>query len=216
MRSLNALEPAEIRVLGSLLEKEQATPEYYPMTLKALVAACNQKTNRHPVMSLGEVETLNILRVLLQEDLVERVSGPRADRWNHNVDPILRYRPKHKAVVTVLLLRGPQTPGELRGRSERLHPLSRGEVEEVLLSLAEGDDPLVVELTRQPGQKETRWALKGSLDVEDEAAFSGLVPADVPDDPDVMQRLDRLEKTVEEIQDEMRALGALRRKLLGE
>ncbi len=207
MRPLTELEPEEIRVLGSLMEKEQATPEYYPMTLKALVAACNQKTNRHPVMSLTEVQTLNVLRVLLQEDLVERVLGARVDRWRQKVDPILHFRPKDKAIITVLLLRGAQTPGELRARSERLLPMSKEEVDEVLHSLAEGDEALVVELARQPGQKETRWALKGQVAAEAAAPSTYLAaPPEAPADPALSERIDRLEEAVREMQAEIKEL----------
>lgn len=152
------LDPVEIRVLGALLEKQQATPEYYPLTLNALVAACNQKSNRDPVtdLSAGEVEAaLDRLRKFV---FVWKVGGSRAERWEQNVERAWRLDAATKAVTTLLLLRGAQTPGELRARSERLHEFATlGEVESALAKLAEGLDPLVAELPRAPGQKEARW-----------------------------------------------------------
>jgi len=148
----------ECRVLGSLLEKQQAVPDSYPMTLQALVAACNQKTNREPVMELAEIEVAEALKSLLRDVLVWRREGARALRWEHSVDKRWRVDPAGKAVLTLLLLRGPQTPGELRGRAERLHPFaSVGEVESTLHDLADGDEPMVRQLPREPGQKESRW-----------------------------------------------------------
>ncbi len=207
MRNLLELEPRELRVLGALMEKEQTTPEYYPMTLKGLVSACNQKTNRDPVMSLGELEVLNVLRVLLQEDLVERTTGARADRWGHRVDPLIQIRPQRKAILTLLMLRGPQTPGELRARSERMHPFaSLEEVEQVLGELAAQTPALAVELPRRPGQKETRWALP----VEGIAEWA---EAEIPHFEESSEggesfssRLRRLEESVERLEAELAEL----------
>lgn len=160
MRGLTELNDRERRVVGALMEKEQATPEYYPLTLKALVAACNQKSNRDPVFTMAEIDVLNTLRVLQQENLVERVSGARVDRWEHKVDPVVRFKPELKAVLTLLMLRGAQTPGELRARAERLHPFDTIQaVEEALHGLGELNPPLVRLLPRRPGQKESRWWL---------------------------------------------------------
>ncbi len=206
MRTLLELEPREIRVLGSLLEKEQTTPEYYPMTLKGLVSACNQKTNREPVMSLGELEVLNVLRVLLQENLVERTTGARADRWGHRIDESIHFKRDWKAVLTLLLLRGPQTPGELRARADRMHSFdSLEEVDRTLRELMAEIPPLVVELARRPGQKETRW----SLNIEG-AAEAGppewSVSAPTPPHPDegpLEERLARLEAIVERLTREL-------------
>src|SRR6185503_19179095 len=108
-----ALDPVEIRVLGSLMEKQLATPEYYPLTVNALVAACNQKSNREPVMELGESEVQKALDRLQDEKLVWRVLGGRATRWEHNLDANLQLDHRAKALLTLLLLRGPQTAGEL-------------------------------------------------------------------------------------------------------
>ncbi len=145
-------------MLGCLLEKQQATPEYYPLTLNALVAACNQKSNRDPVTELAENDVRETLDRLRADVLVWPVEGARAGRWEHNLDRSWELDPAGKALITVLLLRGPQTPGELRSRCERLHPFgSVGEVEAALERLAAGPEPLAVELSRAAGQKEGRW-----------------------------------------------------------
>src|SRR5215216_1422474 len=115
------LDPVEVRVLGSLMEKQLSTPEYYPLTLNALVAAANQKSNREPVMELGEGEIQRALDRLQDEKLVWRVMGGRAVRFDHNLDKVWHLSRPEKAIMTLLFLRGPQTAGELRGRSDRLH-----------------------------------------------------------------------------------------------
>lgn len=159
MRPPRPLDPVELRVVGSLLEKQQTTPEYYPLTLNALVAACNQKSSREPTMELTPEDVRAALERLRADVLVWPVAGARAERWEHNADRAWELDPPAKAIVTELLLRGPQTPGELRGRAERMHVFaSLGEVESVLHRLAAGAEPLVVELPRAPGQKESRWA----------------------------------------------------------
>src|SRR5207249_12110414 len=115
------LDPTEIRILGSLMEKQLATPEYYPLTINALVAACNQKSNREPVMELAESDVQRALDRLQDEKLVWKVMGGRAVRYDHNLDTQWQLDRRSKALLTLLFLRGPQTPGELRGRSDRLH-----------------------------------------------------------------------------------------------
>ena len=143
------LDPVEIRVLGALLEKQQATPEYYPLTLHALVAACNQKTNRDPVTDLHEAAVLAALERLREHVLVWKTGGARAEKWEQNVDRRWGLDAAGKAVMTLLLLRGEQTPGELRGRSDRLHAFATpGEVEDALRTLAAGPEPLVAERAR--------------------------------------------------------------------
>jgi hypothetical protein len=153
------LDAVETRVLGCLLEKQQTTPEYYPLTVNALVAACNQKSNREPVMELVEDDVRGALDRLRADVFVWPVEGARAERWEHNLDRSWELDPAGKALIAVLLLRGPQTPGELRGRCERMHPFGGlAEVEAALNRLAEGAEPLVAELPRESGQKERRWA----------------------------------------------------------
>ena len=152
------LEPAEVRVLGALLEKEQTTPELYPLTVNSLIQACNQKTAREPVMEMSEGAAHGALRQLLQDELVSRSEGARVTRWHHALNVRWNLDPGRKAVITLLLLRGPQTPGELRNRSERLHAFaSVSELEDALLALAAAPEALVRELPKGPGQKEARW-----------------------------------------------------------
>lgn len=188
-RPLDAL---EIRILGSLAEKQMSTPEYYPLTVNGLVAACNQKSNREPVMDAGESDVQSALDRLQQEKLVWKVMGGRAVKWEHNLDATLQLDRASKAVLTLLLLRGAQTPGELRGRSERLHAFeSIAEVEETLRHLA----PLVREQPRRPGQKESRWT-----------QLLGGAPAEV--EPEPIARRPSLEERVAALEEELRALKA--------
>ena len=157
MRALRSLDPIEQRVVGCLVEKELSTPDVYPLTLNALVAACNQTSNREPVsrLSPGDVEAA-LLR-LMADLLVWRDRGARALRWKHSLDEKLALRePAAKSVLAELLVRGAQTPGELRSRTPRMHEFAElREVEETLRALAARG--LVEELPRQPGQKERRW-----------------------------------------------------------
>jgi uncharacterized protein YceH (UPF0502 family) len=151
----------EARVLGSLVEKQLSTPEYYPLTLNALSAACNQKSNRDPVMSLDETAILSAVDSLRDKNLVYLFYGSssRTVKYKHMLPSVLELEPPAVAVITLLLLRGAQTIGELRGRSDRLYEFSGlGEVQETLDDLASRDDPLVIKLERQPGQKEARYA----------------------------------------------------------
>jgi uncharacterized protein len=152
------LDPVEVRILGSLMEKQLATPEYYPLTLNALVAAANQRSNREPVMELGESEIQRALARLQDEKLIWRVMGGRAVRFDHNLDSVWHVTRREKALLTLLFLRGPQTAGELRGRSDRLQSFETvAEVEELLRDMAAHSEPLVRQLSRRPGQKEERW-----------------------------------------------------------
>src|SRR5687768_16182687 len=166
---LESLTEVEARVLGSLVEKQLTTPEYYPLTLNALTAACNQKSNRDPVMSLDETAILAAIDSLRDKNLVYLFYGSssRAVKYKHMLPGVFELEPPAVAVMTLLLLRGPQTVGELRGRSDRLHEFSGlGEVQEALDDLAGRDEPLVLKLERQPGQKEARYAHLLSGNVE--------------------------------------------------
>lgn len=157
-------------MLGCLLEKQQTTPEYYPMTLNALVAACRQRSNRDPVMELTERDVHETLDRLRSDVLVWSSLGARVERWEHNLDRRWELDPQSKAVMTELMLRGPQTPGELRSRCERMCPFaSLAEVEAVLRRLAGGPEPFVRELPRRPGQKEVRWTSLAGGGVDDGA-----------------------------------------------
>jgi uncharacterized protein YceH (UPF0502 family) len=160
----------EARVLGSLVEKQLTTPEYYPLTLNALTAACNQKSNRDPVLSLDETAILAAIDTLRDKNLVYLFYGStsRAVKYKHMLPGVFELEPPAVAIVTLLLLRGPQTVGELRGRSDRLYEFSGlGEVQETIAELARREEPLVMKLERQPGQKEARYAhlLSGSVPV---------------------------------------------------
>lgn len=169
MKLPRELDPVEIRVLGCLMEKEQTTPEYYPLTLKALSAACNQKSNRHPVTSLNAEDVEQAIERLCDEVLIWRSLGARAAKFKHSVDRRWELESATKAVLTVLMLRGPQTHGELRSRTERMHAFnSLEEVDEALRVLADGEEPLIVHLDRQPGESTRRWAhlLGGEVVVE--------------------------------------------------
>lgn len=155
------LDPVEQRVIGSLLEKERTVPDTYPMTLNGLRTACNQSSGRDPVLSLTELEVQAALDRLKANGLARVLHashGARVPRHRQVLDERLTLNDGERAVVTLLLLRGPQTPGELRSRAERMHAFGGlGEVEAALASLAARDEPLVRELERRPGQKETRW-----------------------------------------------------------
>jgi uncharacterized protein YceH (UPF0502 family) len=157
-RTPRKLDPVEIRVLGVLLEKEQTTPEACPLSLNAVIAGANQKTNREPVMQLSEEQVGDALERLRQEVLVWRTEGARTERWQQSVVRRWGLDRAGKALMTLLLLRGPQTAGELRTRGERMFEFgSLQEVEDALRAMAEIDEPLVQEMPRRPGQKETRW-----------------------------------------------------------
>lgn len=154
------LSETEVRVLGCLVEKELATPEYYPLTLNALTAACNQKSNRDPVMSLEEADVVRALDSLRGRGFARQsAEGVRAMKYCHCLAEKLLLEPPDLAVLAELLLRGPQTVGELRGRAERMHAYADlAAVEQVLHDLAERRPPLVARLPRQPGRKENRFA----------------------------------------------------------
>ena len=200
------LDPVEVRVLGSLMEKQLSTPEYYPLTLNALVAACNQKSNREPVLELSESEIERALNRLQDEKLVWRVLGGRAVRFDHNLDAVWHIARREKALLTLLFLRGPQTAGELRGRSDRLQTFdSVPEVEELLRDMAAHSEPLVRQLPRRPGQKEERWAhTVGGAVVESEPAVVASEPR-ATGEP-LSARVQRLEEQVAALATELREL----------
>ncbi len=163
------LNEIECRALGSLIEKEIATPEYYPLSLNALVNACNQKSNRDPVMNLDEAAVGQALHSLDGQSLVRSVSASdsRVTKYEHRLQEALNFYRYEIAILCVLLLRGPQTPGELRTRAERLHPFDDlSAVQSSLQHLMKREPPLVKVLPRQPGTKESRYAHLLSGDVE--------------------------------------------------
>ena len=216
-RTPRQLDALEIRVLGVLLEKEQTTPEAYPLTVNAVLAGCNQKTNRDPVMELTETQVVDALERLRQEVLVWRSEGARSERWQQSVVRRWGLDRAGKALMTLLLLRGPQTPGELRTRSDRLHPFATlQEVEEALQRMANIDEPLVAEQPRRPGQKEIRWThLVGEILEPDVSAPAQ--PAEIParpSGPPLSERVARLEETVQRLEAELAELRELK-SLLG-
>jgi len=205
MKLPRVLDPVEIRVLGSLLEKEQTTPDAYPLSVNALRSACTQRSNRDPVMDLEAGDVDGALDRLHEEVLVWPVEGARVVRWRHNLDRRWELDPPTKAVLTVLLLRGPQTPGELRSRTDRMHAFdTTDDVERALGRLATGDDPLVAQLARRPGQKESRWApLVGGPPSDDGPAGPPTVtPGDTG--PSLRDRVAELEDRVARLEE---ALG---------
>jgi uncharacterized protein YceH (UPF0502 family) len=208
-RKLNAV---EIRVLGTLLEKEQTTPEACPLSVNALLAGCNQKTNREPVMELTESQVVDALESLRRDVLVWRTEGARAERWQQSVVRRWGLDRAGKALMTLLLLRGPQTVGELRTRSERMVTFaSIEEVEEALRRMASIDEPLVAETVRRPGQKETRWThLVGDI-VEKEPAALAEPPVVVASSggPSLASRVEQLEETVRRLTADLEELKNL-------
>ena len=162
----------ETRVLGALVEKQITTPEYYPLTLNALTAACNQKNNRHPVTSFSEDAVAAAVETLREKNLVYVFYGStsRVPKYKHVMPEVLHLTPPETALMCALMLRGPQTPGELRGNTSRLFDFAGlDEVEQTLAGLITHEpDPLVVRLPRQSGQKEVRFGhiLSGEIRVE--------------------------------------------------
>ena len=200
------LTDSEVRVLGSLMEKEMATPDYYPLSLNALINACNQKSNRNPVVSYSEDEVQYALRGLQESKLVRQSNVSRVPKYEQIFTQELNFVSREAAIICVLLVRGPQTVGEIRGRTERLHTFGDlDEVQETLVSLEEME--LVKKLPRQPGRKESRYAhlLSG------EPQVSGNEEA-VQNEPDKIlvrkkdDRLDALEQQVEELHEELKNL----------
>lgn len=220
MPPTRSLDFDEIRVLGALLEKEQTTPDQYPLSVNALILACNQKTNREPVTQMTETLVVEALDRLKMDALSWRVSGARAERWQQNVDRRWHLTPAKKALITLLLLRGPQTPGELKSRSERMHDFASVEqVEATLQQMAEGeDDALVRELPRRPGQRENRWIhLFASAEAQREMEAAGSHDDEPPARPErssasaermaaLENALRDLEAEVTELKDELKEL----------
>lgn len=202
------LSPIETRIIGCLIEKQLTTPEYYPLTLNALTAACNQKSNRDPVMSLDETPILAAIDSLRDKNLVYLYYGStsRTVKYKHMADSVFELSPAGVAVVALLFLRGPQTVGEIRGRSDRLYEFSGlGEVQETLDELAGRDEPLVKKLPRQTGQKEPRYAhlLSGEIDVEALAASTAAPSAANSENAaNLPERIDALETQVKELREE--------------
>ena len=175
-QALPALEDAELRVLGSLMEKSRTTPDYYPMTVNSLTAACNQKTSRNPVVQYNEETVVLALNTLKRRGLISTATGgtDRVVKYKHNFAIVYPVIPSQVAIICLLILRGPQTPGELNTNSGRLYEFeSIEDVQDILTELSSGEHPFIKQLPRRPGQKEVRYVhlLGGSTDWNDESAF---------------------------------------------
>ena len=196
------LNDVEVRVLGALVEKEITTPDYYPLSLNALVNACNQKSNREPVMELDENTVRDALLALQERRMAGPASGAdsRVTKYEHRLESF-NFSRREAAVLCVLLLRGPQTPGELRGRTERMYRFEDLEqVTSALQQLMQRQPPLVAMLARVPGTKEVRYAhlLSGPVEEWQPPAASPVRAEDL--------RLAELEQQVRTLQSEMAAL----------
>jgi uncharacterized protein len=176
------LTPAEARVLGALIEKEITTPDYYPLSLNALLNACNQKSNREPVMNLDEDSLRQALHSLSQLGLARSAAtDSRVAKFEHRLQEAFNFHRHEIAVLCILLLRGPQTPGELRTRTDRLYQFDDlGSVHSALNLLMKREPPLVKVLSRQPGTKEARFVHLLSGDVQEPASQPRPVSLDAP------------------------------------
>jgi len=196
----------EARVLGALIEKDITTPDYYPLSLNALVNACNQKSNRDPVMSLDENAVRDALYSLNEKGLAGAVSSAdsRVSKYEHRLQEKFNLARGETAILCVLLLRGPQTPGELRGRTERMFSFNDlSDVQSALQRLIQREDSLVKMLARQPGTKEARYAhlLCGEVEGAEAAAEAVVTSASLDG-----SRITRLETEVGNLKSEMAAL----------
>jgi uncharacterized protein YceH (UPF0502 family) len=193
--AVNPLNEVETRVLGALVDKDITTPDYYPLSLNALINACNQKNNREPVMSLDEDAVRRALDGLHAQNLAGPAGGAdsRVTKYEHRLQEVFNFNRAETAIVCVLLLRGPQTPGELRGRAERMHRFEAlDEVQSTLQRLMQREPPIAKALPRQPGTKETRYMHLLSGDIEElgvaRAASSAI--GSHTDDNEVLMRLE--------------------------
>ena len=212
------LTPAEARVLGALVEKEVTTPEYYPLSLNALVNACNQRSNREPVMSLDEDEVRQALHGLEDQQLAGRARSAdgRVTKYEHWLGEAFNLSRAETALFCVLLLRGPQTPGELRGRTERMHRFEEiADVQAGLQKLVEREPPLAAVLPRQPGMKEARAAHLLCGPVENLPAAMASPTASSGDASACEERIALLEMTVAELKQTVAALEQRIDSLLG-
>ena len=202
------LNEVETRVLGALVEKELTTPEYYPLSLNALVNACNQKSNRDPVMNLDEDSVRQAIRTLEKKGL----AGPadnmvsRVTKYEHRLQEAYNFTRHETAILAELLMRGPQTPGELRNRADRMHKFDDlGIAQSALQRLMKREPPLVKVLPRQPGTKEARYAhlLSGDVELPPQEPAAGVAATSGAAGGD---RIARLEDQVENLQKEIAEL----------
>jgi len=209
------LTPDEARALGVLVEKSTTTPEQYPLSLNALTAGCNQKNNRDPVLAMTDDQVFDAVESLRVKTLVVRIeagAGSRVHRFRHDAGEVLRVRAGALAVLAELLLRGPQTLGELRGRASRMAPMETLDVvRDMLRALSSRDEPLVRELPPAPGSRAERYAqlLCSDLHALETAPprESSPVPAAVPAGGGLAERVSKLEADVAELRGELRRLA---------
>lgn len=207
------LEPSEVRVIACLIEKQITTPDQYPLSLNSLTLACNQKSNRDPAMSMDEAAVQATLDQLAKKHFIMEKSGfgSRVPKFQHrfcNTEfGTLKFTPQELAIVCELMLRGPQTPGELRSRASRMAPFKDvSEVEASLAQLANRDDgPFVVRLAREPGRRESRYAQLFSGETHAAASADEPMPEPSAAAPSV-SRLDRLEEEVRQLRAQVDAL----------
>jgi uncharacterized protein len=202
------LTESETRVLGSLIEKDITTPDYYPLSLNALVNACNQKNNRDPVMTLDESAVRDALATLQEKRLAGPASGAdsRVTKFEHRLQEVFNFDRREIAIVCVLLLRGPQTPGELRGRTDRMyHFEALDDVVSALDRLAQREPPLAAVLPRQPGTKESRYMHLFSGAAPEQSVGAGDSPAHPTTSSNVSaaDRIARLEREVSALRQEL-------------
>lgn len=206
------LSPVEVRVLGALVEKEITTPEYYPLSLNALMNACNQKSNRDPVMTLDEEEVRKALRLLTDQYVVRSASGDsRVAKYEHRLNELYNFHRHEIAVLCVLMLRGPQTPGELRTRTERMYTFEDLDAVHAALNLLmRRDPPLVKVLPRQPGTKESRFMQLLSGDAAPEIIAAEEAESGAADNGAVTtrdrERIEQLEAEVSQLRRELETL----------
>ena len=208
MCSVNVLSEVETRVLGALVEKELTTPEYYPLSLNALVNACNQKSNRDPVMSLNESAVSQALRALEKEGLAGPADATdnRVTKFGHRLGEVFNLGRRETAILCELLLRGAQTPGELRSRAERMYRFDDlGQVQSTLQLLGQREPPMVKMLPRQPGTKEARYSHLLAGDLQIQAPVAALEAASAHS-ASSGERIARLENEVAALQKEVAEL----------
>jgi uncharacterized protein len=199
------LNEIEARVLGALVEKDITTPDYYPLSLNALVNACNQKNNRDPVMNLGEDAVRDALNGLQEHGLAGPASGAdsRVTKYEHRLQEAFNFSRGETAILCVLLLRGPQTPGELRGRTERMHQFEDLDaVQFSLQKMMQREPPLVMVLPRQPGTKESRYCHLLSEQMATAEPSLPRTASSSGSSPD-QERVNRLEEVVHTLQKEV-------------
>jgi hypothetical protein len=215
--TLPALSLLETRVLGVLVEKQHTVPDTYPLTLNALAAGCNQKTSRDPILQATDAEVQAAIDQLRSLSLIVETSGGRVMRYAHNVERVLGLPSQSVALLAALMLRGPQTVGELRINTERLHRFADiSAVEAFLAELAtRASGALVVELPRQPGARETRWAhlLSGAPPVE---LAEARAPAAVAGDAIALGEVAALKANVAQLQEELATVKATVARLCAE